>query len=270
MPAANGKFLSAKVAAVNYQNSNRGLDSHQGALLLFEKPTGILKAVIDATELTAIRTTAVSCLFTKLLLSRRAELKRVAIVGAGVQAYHHIKMFFSQYEIRDFVVVSRSVDRVKELVSALDCDVQVQHRPYGASLEDVQLIVVATHANELALHLYQISANTLILGLGACRPGAQEISNGILDQCTFVTDSREACAEGSGEGHYVTLKNQIRYLELADLIEGGVKAPTDGILVFKSVGLGFEDLVCAQYLFEKCLDDPRTIQIETFGGGRAY
>ena len=60
MPASDSHYLSAKIAAVNYQNSQHGYDGHQGAVLLFERPSGRLKAVVDASELTAIRTTAVS------------------------------------------------------------------------------------------------------------------------------------------------------------------------------------------------------------------
>lgn len=53
IPSSDGRYLCAKVAAVNYENAGRGLDSHQGAVLLFEKSSGVLKAILDATDLTA-------------------------------------------------------------------------------------------------------------------------------------------------------------------------------------------------------------------------
>ena len=54
------KVVGAKVVTFFYGNQGTELDSHQGAVLLFEAERGQLLAVIDATSVTAIRTAAVS------------------------------------------------------------------------------------------------------------------------------------------------------------------------------------------------------------------
>ncbi len=270
MPSSDEKFIGAKVATVNYQNGDHGLDSHQGAMLLFERPSGALKAIIDATELTAIRTTAVSHLVTRLLLSIGRSFNKIAIIGAGVQAYHHIKMFCELYKLENFVVMSKSPNRVKELSSALKKKVNIEHRTYGSLLQDCQLVVVATHADEVVLQIDQIPSNTVILAIGACRPGAQEIHPHILDRSIFIGDDLSACAESSGEGWYAATHSEIRSLELSDLITSGDAVSQFGILVFKSIGLGFEDLVCARYLYEGLSQYSGVVKIDSFGGMRAY
>ena len=67
-------------------NAARGLDPHQGAVLLHDGETGVLRAVLNASAITEIRTAAVSAVATKLLARRS---RQVAILGAGVQARSH-------------------------------------------------------------------------------------------------------------------------------------------------------------------------------------
>ena len=90
MPAHRGgeaPLFSLKEIVIAPGNSARGLDPHQGAVLLHDGETGVLQAVVNASAITEIRTAAVSAVATKLLA--RAGARRVAILGAGVQARSH-------------------------------------------------------------------------------------------------------------------------------------------------------------------------------------
>ena len=62
MPAYLGDIqaVGAKVFTVFSKNHGTEHDVHQGTILLFETTNGCLKAIIDATAITAIRTAAVS------------------------------------------------------------------------------------------------------------------------------------------------------------------------------------------------------------------
>ena len=70
-------------------NPARGLDSHQGSVMLFSAETGELLALMNASAITAIRTAAVSGVATKLLA--REDAGELAIIGSGVQARTHIE-----------------------------------------------------------------------------------------------------------------------------------------------------------------------------------
>ncbi len=67
MPAALLPERVAGVKVITFFPGNEGteLDTHQGAVLLFEAERGRLLAVIDATSITAIRTAAVSGVATR-------------------------------------------------------------------------------------------------------------------------------------------------------------------------------------------------------------
>src|SRR5678816_978870 len=69
-------------------NPAQGKDAHQGAVMLFSRETGEMLALMNASEITAIRTAAVSAVATRLLANENAQ--RLAIIGAGVQARTHL------------------------------------------------------------------------------------------------------------------------------------------------------------------------------------
>ncbi|HEX6723661.1 MAG TPA: hypothetical protein VF073_00325, partial [Gaiella sp.] len=90
MPAHKGgdrPVISLKEVVVAPGNSARGLDPHQGAVLLHDGTTGELVAVLNASPITEIRTAAVSAVATKLLA--RPGSRQVAILGSGVQGRSH-------------------------------------------------------------------------------------------------------------------------------------------------------------------------------------
>src|SRR5438552_11947347 len=62
--------LGMKAVSVFPGNARRGIDTHQGAVLLFEEDTGRLSALMDGATITAIRTAAVSGVATDLLAGR--------------------------------------------------------------------------------------------------------------------------------------------------------------------------------------------------------
>src|SRR6185295_200719 len=85
MPAhrsGDGSTWSLKEIVIAPGNSARGLDAHQGAVLLHDGETGELQAILNASPITEIRTAAVSAVATRALA--RPGARTVAIIGAGV------------------------------------------------------------------------------------------------------------------------------------------------------------------------------------------
>ena len=90
MPAHRGgerAAYSLKEIVVTPDNPTRGLDAHQGAVLLHDGKTGELTALLNASPITAIRTAAVSAVATRALA--RPGAQKVAIIGTGVQGRSH-------------------------------------------------------------------------------------------------------------------------------------------------------------------------------------
>ena len=106
MPAhrsGDGSTWSLKEIVIAPGNPARGLDTHQGAVILHDGETGELQAMLNASPITEIRTAAVSAVATRALA--RPGSRTVAILGAGVQARSHteaMRTVLGDVEIRQW------------------------------------------------------------------------------------------------------------------------------------------------------------------------
>jgi len=91
-----------------------GKDAHQGAVMLFSRETGELIALMNASEITAIRTAAVSAVATRVLA--REDAHQLGIIGAGVQARTHLAALDAVREITRARVACRNIEHARELV----------------------------------------------------------------------------------------------------------------------------------------------------------
>src|SRR5579859_3109210 len=103
-----------KAVCVFPGNSAIGKDAHQGSVMLFSAETGELKALINASAITAIRTAAVSALATRYLA--RADASELAIIGTGIQAQAHLEALLLVRPIKHIRIAGRSPERVRAFV----------------------------------------------------------------------------------------------------------------------------------------------------------
>ncbi|MEI6449754.1 MAG: ornithine cyclodeaminase family protein, partial [Actinomycetes bacterium] len=106
MPSYLGglEAVGVKVVAAFPANFGSEYDTHQGVVLFFDTEQGLLRAIVDATSITAIRTAAVSGLVTDLLA--RPEAGDLAIIGAGTQAHTHLQAMMAVRPLRRVRVYS--------------------------------------------------------------------------------------------------------------------------------------------------------------------
>src|SRR5262249_26822448 len=91
MPGALGErdVFGAKLISVFPENFAKGLQSHQGVVVLFDKASGQPTCIAHAGEITAIRTAAASAVATDALA--RPDAGRLALLGYGEQAVTHAR-----------------------------------------------------------------------------------------------------------------------------------------------------------------------------------
>jgi len=115
MPAFGDEGLGVKLVTLTPENPEAGLPFVQATYVLFDALTQSLRAVIDGSSLTAIRTAAVSALATRFLAA--PDARRLVIFGAGVQANSHLDAMRAVRPIDELVVVSRSPGAADALVN---------------------------------------------------------------------------------------------------------------------------------------------------------
>src|SRR5256885_1711847 len=113
MPAyvSSPNAVGAKIITVFPGNHGSALESHQGAVLLLDAANGSVRALLDASSITAIRTAAVSALATKYLA--RTDADDLAILGSGVQARSHLDAIQAVRPVRRVRVWSRDPARAR-------------------------------------------------------------------------------------------------------------------------------------------------------------
>src|SRR5271155_4185658 len=94
MPGAMGlsgadATFGAKLISVFPDNFDKGIQSHQGLVILFDPEAGAPVCVVHAGEITAIRTAAASAVATNVLA--RKDACCMALIGYGEQAATHAR-----------------------------------------------------------------------------------------------------------------------------------------------------------------------------------
>ncbi len=98
-------FVVTKQVTVCPDNPARGLPAINGAIMVLDGRTGLLRAVLGANWITAVRTAALSVVAARRLADPDAET--VAFVGAGVQAHSHLAAFSEMFPLKNIRVFGR-------------------------------------------------------------------------------------------------------------------------------------------------------------------
>lgn len=235
-----------------------GLDSHQGAVLLFSAETGELLAVMNASAITAIRTAAVSGVATKLLA--REDASELAIIGSGVQARAHLEAMSSVRAIRRARVASLTLAHARRFADDLKQRYSFPIEPVEsveAAVRDADLIVTATTADRAVLKRDWISAGAHLNVVGSSIPTTREVDTATMAAATLFVDRRESTLNEGGDYLFAMREGAIGpdhiRAEIGELLidkHPGRTSP-DEITLFKSLGLAIEDLASADYLYRK-------------------
>jgi ornithine cyclodeaminase len=241
-------------------NPGMGKDAHQGAVMLFSRETGELLALMNASEITAIRTAAVSAVATRLLAREDAE--QLGIIGAGVQARTHLTAVAAVRTIKHARVACRNIEHAKELAREMQSEFSFPIEPVRTNQEavrDADLIVTATSSQEPVINREWISPGAHVNAIGTHSPGSREIDSATMAAARIYTDRRESALNESGDYLLAAKEGLITpesiIGEIGELLIGTKPGRTSAteITLFKSLGLAIEDVVSADYLYRKAL-----------------
>lgn len=275
MPAYLGSPRSMGLKAVSVMPGNHGTeyDSHQGVVLLFEADHGSLLAVIDGSSITAIRTAAVSAAATALLA--RGSGGDLAILGSGVQAATHLEAMSVVRPLRRVRVWSRDPAHVRAFAeresARCGCFIE-QAQSARAAVEGADLICTVTASREPVLEGDWIAPGAHVNAAGASFKEARELDTRAVQRARLYVDRLESALHESGDFLIPRAEGAIGddhiVGEIGDVLLGRVpgRRSEDEITLFKSLGLGVEDVAAAHHIYVKALKTGAGTAIEL--GGR--
>jgi ornithine cyclodeaminase len=256
----NGAWFGAKVLSIAPENHSTGRASHQGVIVLFEGSHGSPVAVIDAGAITAIRTAAVSAVATRLLA--RSDASRLAIIGAGVQAYSHLTAMAAVRSLREVRVWSRDSGRCRALVRSAEVELGI-HVRMGAgardAVEGADVVCTATSASTPVVQSSWISPGTHLNAIGAHRPTERELDSETVRRARVFVDHTPAAMAEAGDILIPIAESCIDGAhvlgDLPQLLCRSVSArlTDDDVTVFKSVGIAIEDIAAAAQVYRRAV-----------------
>lgn len=251
--SVQGGAFGAKLVSVFPGNVAKGGLSHQGLVLLFDPETGAPAAVIDAGELTAIRTAAASAAATDALA--RPDAHRLAILGTGEQARRHIEAIRHVRPIDRVTIWGRDAHKAEALAADLPADLGAEAAPdVAAAVAGADIVCTTTAAPEPILFAHQIAPGTHINLVGSSRAGPAEADNALVARARFFADHRAGVLAQGAEflrAKAAGLVDDAHLLgEIGEVMAGtrpGRLTPQD-VTIYKSLGSIVQDLAAAGWL----------------------
>jgi ornithine cyclodeaminase/alanine dehydrogenase-like protein (mu-crystallin family) len=261
MPAHKSGEAAAygvKVIGIFHDNPAKGLDAHQGSVMLLSGETGEVRALMNASAITAIRTAAVSGVATGLLA--REEAGDLAIIGAGVQAHPHLEAMACVRPLRRARVASRRFERARRFAEAMASRYSFPIEAVEtveAAVRGADLIVTATSSREPVIKREWVAPGAHLNVVGASVTTAREVDGATMAAARLFVDRRESTMNESGD-YLLALRegaigsDHIR-ADLGEVLIGDKPGRTSAeeITLFKSLGLAIEDLAAADFLYSK-------------------
>jgi ornithine cyclodeaminase/alanine dehydrogenase-like protein (mu-crystallin family) len=249
--------LGAKVLTIFPDNAKRGLPSHVGLVLLFDTETGMPLAVMDAAEITAIRTAAASAVATRALA--RKEASSLAILGTGEQAATHLEAISKVRGLRTIRIWGRSHEKAERLAreagARLSQTIEVA-RTAEEAVEGADIVCTVTGAPEPILNGAWLAPGAHVNLVGASGFVGREADDAVVSRSRFFVDSRAtARAEATELKHAINsgVVTETHVLgEIGEVLTGGVPGRTSDqdITVYKSLGNAVQDLAAAHVAYE--------------------
>jgi ornithine cyclodeaminase/alanine dehydrogenase-like protein (mu-crystallin family) len=254
---AEPECFGIKLLSLFPGNPAAGLSSHLGLVLLFEPKHGLPVALLDAAELTAIRTAAVSGLATRLLA--REDASDLAILGSGEQAHSHLAAMQAVRPIKRVRVWSRTAAHAAafaEQGAAHGLNIEIAPTAQAA-VDGADLICTVTGSPEPILHGDWIAPGAHLNVVGASRIAVAEIDTAAVAKSRFFVDFRGSAEHEAGELRRaidVGAVTEAHVLgEIGEVANGTVigRKTADDITAFKSLGVSPEDLAAAHFVLQR-------------------
>ncbi|QWZ07734.1 ornithine cyclodeaminase family protein [Nocardioides panacis] len=245
MPSEAPTGAGVKVVTVAPGNPARDLPRIQAVYLLFDPETLALRAVLDGTALTTLRTPAVSVAAVLQRLPHRPL--RVAVVGSGPQATAHVSTLAAVRPLASSTYLVRDPSRTSLAAVALGSPAADE------AVRAADVVVCATSARSPVLNSRLLRDDAVVVAVGSHEPDARELDAALLGRATVVVEDVATALREAGDVVLAIAEGALAPRDLVPMravLTGAAAVPADRPLVFKSVGMSWQDLVVAAAVVE--------------------
>ncbi|MFV0516406.1 MAG: ornithine cyclodeaminase family protein [Aminipila sp.] len=262
--AKDTAYASLKIINIYPKNMQKGIPTSFAQVVLIDAKTGEIVAILDGTCVTQLRTGAASGASFDVLSRRDATIG--TLIGTGGQAESQLEAMLTVRKLKKVNVYDCSLQRTKAFVEQMN----ENFKAYGTKIVAVDsadealvnsdLLITVTPSKNPVFDASKCKAGITLSCVGSYQPDMQEMDPGILTRASKIYfDSTSAVLEESGDIIIPLNKGLITEKsitgEIGDVFSGKIngRESEDEIIVFKTVGIGMQDLVTAKDIYEKAL-----------------
>ncbi|MDO4710916.1 MAG: ornithine cyclodeaminase family protein [Peptostreptococcaceae bacterium] len=264
MPAYAEELDIASVKIVNIfpKNAASDLPTAPAQVLLIDGETGIVRSILDGTLLTQMRTGAATGAAFDVL--GRKDAKIGAMIGTGSQARMQLEAMLTVRSLDEVRIYSRNEEKKEHFAKEMQQELKhygtkiVAAKTSDGAIEEADLIVAVTSASSPVLDGMKVKKGATLSFVGSYQPHMQEMPPEILERASKIYfDSKEAVLSEAGDILIPLDEGRITGEDLSgDLGEvllgrESARENNEEIIVFKTVGIGTQDLVTAKHIYEK-------------------
>ncbi|RKQ36505.1 ornithine cyclodeaminase family protein [Kocuria tytonis] len=246
MPSVLGRWSGVKVASVSPGNSERGLPRIQATYLLMDTATLTVRAVLEGSALTTLRTPAISALAADRLAA--PDARTLMVFGTGPQALSHIEAFADVRDFSEVVVCGRSPEKVAAAVEHAQRLGLAARAGTAEDVRDADVVVCATSAAEPLFDGALVRDAACVVAMGSHEPDARELDAALMGRAQVVVEDRGTALREAGDVVQAVAEGALieeDLVPLADVVTGAVAVDRSRPRVFKCVGMSWQDLAVA-------------------------
>lgn len=249
---------ATKIISIYPGNRDKGLPTTVAWIIVNDPETGMVKAFMDATYLTAMRTGAITGVAAKYLAPRDAKV--VAVFGAGIQGRTQVMAACAVRDIERVYVYDLYPEARKKFADEMTKKLGIQIIAAESGEEackDADIVLTATTSPRPVLKREWLKEKVHVSAIGAFYPDWRELDTATVAESKLVIDDMEGIEQEAGDILIPIEEGAITWshvhAELKELVTGQKegRTPEDTITVFKSVGIAIQDSSVANLVLKK-------------------
>jgi ornithine cyclodeaminase len=121
------------------------------------------------------------------------------------------------------------------------------------AVRGADVVVTATSSREPVVERSWLVPGAHVNAVGSSIPTARELDTDTMTEAALFCDARESLVNEAGDYLLAGLSEESIRAELGEVLTGAAEGRRDAeeLTVFKSLGLGVEDLAAAEHVYER-------------------
>lgn len=267
MPAFVKSYVNrvgVKVVSTFPENASKGEPVVCAQVLLLDPEDGTVAAMMNGTEITRIRTGAISGAATDVLA--RPDAKIGALFGTGGQAMGQLEAMLTVRDLEEVRVYDVLEDRIAPFIERVSGMAErfgvrlVAAKSSDDAIDGADVITTATISKTPTFKGSLVKKGAHVNGVGSYTPDARELDFDLISRASVFVDNREAVFAEAGD--LIIPVEEGRYSfdnvkgELGDVLSGKIpgRVSPEQITVMKTVGYAVLDVVAAWNIYNKAVE----------------